>query len=232
LFVDMTGIKNGPKTKKLKVKAVSDLLSDIYGSIPWKPRYNAAEELVYTILSQHTSDINSERAFHNILAVFGDLDHIADADVDDIEVAIRRGGLSKTKAPRIKSILNEIREELGSFDLSFLAEMPLQEAKAWLINLKGVGPKTAAIILCFSFGMPAMPVDTHIYRVAQRLSLVGKKISAEKAHDILESLVAPEEVFQFHMYLIKHGRDTCKARNPKCNQCSLTELCPSFKRYQ
>ena len=228
----MTGIKNGPKTKKLKVKAVSDLLSDIYGSIPWKPRYNAAEELVYTILSQHTSDINSERAFHNILAVFGDLDHIADADVDDIEVAIRRGGLSKTKAPRIKSILNEIREELGSFDLSFLAEMPLQEAKAWLINLKGVGPKTAAIILCFSFGMPAMPVDTHIYRVAQRLSLVGKKISAEKAHDILESLVAPEEVFQFHMYLIKHGRDTCKARNPKCNQCSLTELCPSFKRYQ
>ena len=110
--------------------------------------------------------------------------------------------------------------------------MPLKEAKAWLINLKGVGPKTAAIILCFSFGMPAMPVDTHIYRVAQRLSLVGKKISAEKAHDILESLVAPEEVFQFHMYLIKHGRDTCKAQRPKCYQCSLTELCPSFKRYQ
>ena len=228
----MTVIKNSPKTKKLKVKAVSDLLSTIYGPIPWEPRYNASEELVYTILSQHTSDINSERAFHNLLAVFGDLDHIADASVDDIEVAIRRGGLSKTKAPRIKSILNEIREGLGSFDLSFLAEMPLKDAKAWLINLKGVGPKTAAIILCFSFGMPAMPVDTHIYRVAQRLSLVGKKISAEKAHDILESLVEPKEVFQFHMYLIKHGRDTCKAQNPKCNQCSLTELCPSFKRYQ
>jgi endonuclease-3 len=220
------------KQKKLKVKAVSELLSSIYGSIPWKPRYNAAEELVYTILSQHTSDINSERAFHNLLAVFSDLNHIADADVDDIEVAIRRGGLSKTKAPRIKSVLNEIRKSLGSFDLSFLAEMPLKEAKAWLIKLKGVGPKTAAIILCFSFGMPAMPVDTHIYRVAQRLSLVGKKISAEKAHDVLESLVEPEEVFQFHMYLIKHGRDTCKAQRPKCNHCSLTELCPSFKRYQ
>ena len=228
----MTVIKNGPKTKKLKVKAVSDLLSSIYGLIPWEPRYNASEELVYTILSQHTSDINSERAFHNLLAVFGDLDHIADASIDDIEVAIRRGGLSKTKAPRIKSILNEIREELGSFDLSFLAEMPLKEAKSWLINLKGVGPKTAAIILCFSFGLPAMPVDTHIYRVSQRLSLVGKKISAEKAHDILESLVEPKEVFQFHMYLIKHGRDTCKAQRPKCYQCSLTELCPSFKRYQ
>ena len=228
----MTVIKNGPKTKKLKVKAVSDLLSIIYGPIPWEPRYNASEELVYTILSQHTSDINSERAFHNLLTVFGDLEHIADASVDDIEVAIRRGGLSKTKAPRIKSILNEIREELGSFDLSFLAEMPLKDAKAWLINLKGVGPKTAAIILCFSFGMPAMPVDTHIYRVAQRLSLVGKKISAEKAHDILESLVEPKEVFQFHMYLIKHGRDTCKAQRPKCYQCSLTDLCPSFKRYQ
>ena len=228
----MTVNRSSLKTKKLKVKAVSDLLSSIYGPIPWEPRYNASEELVYTILSQHTSDINSERAFHNLLAVFGDLDHIADASIDDIEVAIRRGGLSKTKAPRIKSILNEIREELGSFDLSFLAEMPLKEAKSWLINLKGVGPKTAAIILCFSFGMPAMPVDTHIYRVSQRLALVGKKISAEKAHDILESLVEPKEVFQFHMYLIKHGRDTCKAQRPKCNQCSLTELCPSFKRYQ
>ena len=131
----MTVIKNGPKTKKLKVKAISNLLSTIYGPIPWEPRYNASEELVYTILSQHTSDINSERAFHNLLTVFGDLNHIADASVDDIVVAIRRGWLSKTKAPRIKSILNEIREELGAFDLSFLADMPLKDAKAWLINL-------------------------------------------------------------------------------------------------
>ena len=166
------------------------------------------------------------------MKIFGDLDSIADAPIEKIEFAIRRGGLSKTKAPRIKSILNEVRDELGSFDLSFLSEMPLQDAKTWLINLKGVGPKTAAIILCFSFGMPAMPVDTHIYRVSQRLALVGKKISAEQAHDLLESIVAPEEIFQFHMYLIKHGRDTCKAQRPRCTACTLTDLCPAYKEYR
>ena len=228
----MSRIKRGSKAKQAKVKEVSSLLSQIYGPIPWEPRYNAAEELVYTILSQHTSDINSERAFLNLMKVFGDLDSITDAAVEKIELAIRRGGLSKTKAPRIKSILNEVRDEVGSFDLSFLSEMPLEDAKSWLINLKGVGPKTAAIILCFSFGMPAMPVDTHIYRVSQRLALVGKKVSAEKAHDLLESIVEPEEVFQFHMYLIKHGRDTCKAQRPRCTDCTLTDLCPAFKKYK
>ena len=121
----MNQIKSGSKAKQRKVKEVSSLLSQIYGPILWEPRYNAAEELVYTILSQHTSDINSERAFLNLMKVFGDLDSIADASIEKIEFAIRRGGLSKTKAPRIKSILNEVRAELGSFDLSFLSEMPL-----------------------------------------------------------------------------------------------------------
>tara|TARA_B100001750_G_scaffold201301_1_gene175986 strand:+ start:171 stop:848 length:678 start_codon:yes stop_codon:yes gene_type:complete len=209
------------------VKDVSDALFDVYGEIVWVPRYNAIEELVYTILSQHTSDINSERAFRTLMEVYGDVGMIADADVSDIEKAIEKGGLAKQKAPRIKNVLNQIRKEIGSFDLSFLAEMPLSESKAWLTRLHGVGPKTAAIILCFSFGLPAMPVDTHIYRVSQRIGLIAKEVSAEAAHDLLETIIPPEEIFQFHMFLIKHGRDTCKARKPRCASCCLKGACPS-----
>ena len=126
----------------------------------------------------------------------------AEDSIRDIENVIKSGGLAKQKAPRIKRVLNEVKQEVGSFDLSFLMEMPLDSAKEWLTKFNGVGPKTAAIILCFSFGLPAMPVDTHIFRVARRLRLIGPKINAEKAHERLEPIVPPEEVFQFHMYLI------------------------------
>ena len=214
--------------KSLKYRQVSDRLLDLYGPIEWITRRKPIDELVYTILSQHTSDVNSERAFANLMQTFRDFDSIADANEEDIEVAIRRGGLSKSKAPRIKVVLNDIRDELGSFDLSFLSEMPLWEAKKWLMRFNGIGPKTTAIILCFSFQMPAMPVDTHIFRVAKRLGLIAKKITAEKAHDLLERIVPPDEIFQFHMFLIRHGRDTCKARKPQCENCVLSDICPSF----
>ena len=203
------------------------LLGAEYGPMEWQPRYDPASELVYTILSQHTSDINSERAFRTLMATFGSLEAVAAADVGDIENAIRSGGLAKTKAPRIKAILNEVMRKVGSYDLTFLAEMPLDEAKAWLKELDGVGPKTAAIILCFSLGLPAMPVDTHIYRVAKRLGFFGPKVSAEQAHDILEPMVEPEDVFAFHLYLINHGRQVCKARRPRCSECVLAWGCPS-----
>jgi endonuclease-3 len=208
------------------------LLGPEYGPFEWEPRYDPASELVYTILSQHTSDINSERAFKNLMATFGSLDDIASASVGDIEDSIRMGGLAKVKAPRIKAVLNQIFDELGSFDLMFLGDMPLDEAKAWLKRLDGIGPKTAAIILCFSLGMPAMPVDTHIYRVAQRLGLVGKKINVEKAHDVLESKVEPEDVFDFHLYLINHGRQMCKALRPRCDRCVLAWGCPSRAAFE
>ena len=214
------------------VNKVSRALLDVYGEISWVPRYNAIEELVYTILSQHTSDINSERAFQTLMEKYGDVGAIADADVLDIEKAIEKGGLARQKAPRIKNVLNQIRDELGSFDLSFLAEMPLSESKAWLTRLHGVGPKTAAIILCFSFGMPAMPVDTHIYRVSQRIGLITREVSADAAHDLLETIILPEEVFQFHMFLIKHGRETCKARYPRCDACCLNRMCPSAGSFE
>jgi len=214
--------------KTIKVRQVSNRLLDVYGPIEWITRRKPIDELVYTILSQHTSDVNSERAFANLMRIFGDFNSIADAREHDIEIAIRSGGLSKSKAPRIKTVLNDIRNEVGSFDLSFLSEMPMSEAKKWLMKFNGIGPKTTAIILCFSFQMPAMPVDTHIFRVSKRLRLITKKITAEKAHDLLERIVPAAEVFQFHMFLIRHGRDTCKARNPNCGSCALSDICPSF----
>ena len=218
------------RSKYEKMRQISDGLLDVYGPIEWITRRKAIDELVYTILSQHTSDVNSERAFANLMSEFGDFDSVADADEKEIEITIRSGGLSKSKAPRIKKVLNEIRAEVGSFDLSFLSEMPMQNAKEWLMKFNGIGPKTAAIILCFSFQMPAMPVDTHIFRVSKRLGLIGKKITAEKAHDLLERVVPSAEVFQFHMFLIRHGRDTCKARRPSCDVCVLSHICPSFGR--
>lgn len=215
------------RNRKLTAQDVMDYLGPEYGPMQWFIRYSPAEELVYTILSQHTSDLNSERAFTNLMATFETLDAVADASVDAIEAAIRRGGLAKQKAPRIRNVLRQIRDEIGSFDLSFLAEMPLDEAKAWLKRLNGIGPKTAAIILCFSLGMPAMPVDTHIFRVSKRLGLIGPKVNADKAHDILEPMVAPTDVFAFHMYLIHHGRQVCKAQRPRCHDCALSWGCPA-----
>ncbi len=219
--------KSDQKAGEVSPRDVMSLLGAEYGPMEWQPRYDPASELVYTILSQHTSDINSERAFRTLMATFGSLEAVAAADVGDIENAIRSGGLAKTKAPRIKAILNEVMRKVGSYDLTFLAEMPLAEAKAWLKELDGVGPKTAAIILCFSLGLPAMPVDTHIYRVAKRLGFFGPRVSAEQAHDILEPMVEPGDVFAFHLYLINHGRQVCKARRPRCSECVLAWGCPS-----
>ena len=206
---------------------VMDLLGQEYGPFQWEPRYDPASELVFTILSQHTSDVNSERAFRNLMDTFGSLEAIAGADTADIEDAIRTAGLFRVKAPRIKAVLGRVLEEVGSFDLSFLREMPLAEAKAWLKRLDGIGPKTAAIILCFSLGMPAMPVDTHIFRVAKRLGLIGPKVTADQAHDLLEPQVPAEDVFAFHLYLINHGRRVCKALRPRCDDCVLAWGCPS-----
>lgn len=204
-----------------------DLLNKEYGPIVWKPRYDAVSELVFTVLSQHTSDVNAERAFKNLMDTFGSLEAVADADAQKIAEAIWVGGLSRVKAPRIKTILGQIIQERGSLDLSFLREMSLEEAKAWLKKLPGIGPKSAAVILCFSLGMPAMPVDTHIYRVSKRLGFVPDKTTPDQAHDILEAMIRPQDVFAFHVLLITHGRKVCKAPRPLCHQCMLAWGCPS-----
>ena len=211
---------------------VITFLAAEYGPVEWRPRYDPISELVYTILSQHTSDVNSARAFENLMDTFGSLEAVAEAPVEEIEAAIRQGGLARTKAPRIKAALNQVASEVGSYDLSFLAEMPLDAAKAWLRRLPGIGPKTAAIILAFSLGLPAMPVDTHVHRVSMRLGLIGPRVTAEKAHDILETMVPPEDILAFHVYLIRHGRGVCKAQRPRCDGCTLSWGCPSRELFE
>lgn len=207
------------------------LMTEQYGPFPEEPRLDPIHELTFTILSQHTSDTNSERAFRNLMRRFGSLEAVAAGEVADIEEAISGGGLARIKAPRIKQVLSRIIELNGYLDLSFLREMPLSEAKAWLRQLPGIGPKSAGIILSFSLGMPAMAVDTHIYRVSQRLALIGPKVSADKAHDLLEDAVDPEMVYPFHQAFITHGRQVCKAQRPRCEECVVSHGCPSFESF-
>jgi endonuclease III len=204
-----------------------ELLDSAYGTPPWRPHGDPIAELVLTLLSQNTSDTNSGRAFIRLLAAFPDWQSIAAAGVKDVERAIQPGGLAPTKAPRLQAILREVWSRRGSFDLSFLKKMPLEEARAWLRSLPGVGPKTAACVLLFALGRPALPVDTHVHRVAVRLGLVPEKTSAERAHELLEAMLAPKQVYPFHIQLIKHGRRTCTAQRPKCPACPLRNVCPS-----
>lgn len=152
---------------------------------------------------------------------------VTDADEEQVAQAIRAGGLENIKAPRIQAVLREILRLKGRLDLGFLTQMPLQEAKAWLQSMSGVGPKTAACVLLFSLHMPALPVDTHVLRVSSRLGLVERKATAEKAQRVLEPLVPPHEVYPFHIYLIMHGRRICRARKPLWQACVLKERCPS-----
>ncbi|UCD53756.1 MAG: endonuclease III [Dehalococcoidia bacterium] len=187
--------------------------------------------LVQTILSQNTSDVNSRRAFNSLLASFDRWESVAAADVNDISTAIKMGGLGDIKAKRIKEALGEIRQKQGKLELDFLNQLPLAEARDWLKQLPGVGSKTASCVLLFSLGRPALPVDTHVLRVAKRLGLIEPKTSAEQAHRLLESLVPADGVYQFHLLMIEHGRRVCKVQRPRCSHCVLRGICPSYKKF-
>lgn len=219
------------KPRTLAPSRIVALLDAAYGTAPWRPHGEPIAELVLTILSQNTSDANSGRAFMRLVNEFPDWPSLLDADVRVIEEAIRPGGLAPTKAPRIQAMLREVWGRRESFDLSFLGELPLEEARAWLRSLPGVGPKTAACVLLFALGRPALPVDTHVHRVAKRLRLVPEKTTAEQAHGLLESMVEPALVYPFHIQLIKHGRRTCFARRPNCPECPLRVGCPSAAEF-
>ncbi len=181
--------------------------------------------LVSTILSQNTNDALRDRAFERLRARFPSWEEVRDAPVEEVEEAIKVSGLSRQKALRIQKALRRITEERGRLDLSFLRSMGVDEAKKWLMAIDGIGPKTAAIILLFGLGMPAFPVDTHIFRVSKRLGLIPEKSTREKAHEILEKLIPPDYYYSFHLNMIEHGRSLCSPRNPKCQVCILNELC-------
>lgn len=211
-----------------KVGQVLDLLRKEYGVREWQPRYDPVSVLVQTILSQNTSDTNSRGAFRSLLASFDNWEHLADADVDTIAHCIRYGGLGRIKAQRIKQALKEIVRKQGRLDLDFLGQLTLSDAQEWLRKLPGVGVKTARCVLLFSLGMPALPVDTHILRVAKRLGLINIKASLHEAHLILGEAVPPEDVYQFHILVIEHGRRTCQARYPRCQGCILKKICIDY----
>jgi len=203
------------------------LLRKEYGQRKWQPGRDPLSTLIATVLSQNTSDVNSHRAFDVLLDKFDNWDSVAAANINQIADAIKAGGLANIKAERIKLILRQIQQEQGSLDLSFLNNVSLQDAKAWLQRLPGVGPKTTGCVLLFSLGRPAMPVDTHVYRVAKRLGLIDAKVSVERAHEILENLVRAADIYEFHILMVEHGRRVCKARRPWCTVCVLRGLCPS-----
>ncbi len=211
---------------------VLDRLGERYDHPTWSaPRLDAAAELVLTILSQNTSDINSARAFERLRASYPTWDAVLAAPTDELVEVIRPGGLANVKAPRIQAVLAEVREATvdAPFDLSFLGTLPLAEAKGWLGALHGIGPKTAAIVLLFAFGRPALPVDTHVFRVASRLGLLPLKSDVVRAHDILEESLQPAEVYPFHVELIRHGREVCHAQRPACGICPLTDICVYYR---
>jgi endonuclease-3 len=213
------------------IEQILKLLRSEYGEKRWKARKSPVAVLVQTILSQNTSDRNSERAFKQLMASFAGWEEIANASVGQICKVIKAGGLGTVKARYIKKALQEIRRRQGRFDLDFLCKLPADEARDWLRELPGVGMKTASVVLLFALGMPALPVDTHVFRVAKRLGLIDSKVSVEKAHGLLEGLVPPKDIYQFHVLLIEHGRKTCKAQRPRCRECVLGSLCPSYEKF-
>ena len=217
-----------PPRATLSAGEVIDLLEAEAPLTPWRPNRDPVGELVLTLLSQNTSDHNSGRAFQRLLARFESWDEILGAPVGAIEEAIRVGGLAKTKSTRLQALLRELRARLGEdWDAAPLSTMPIPEAKAWLTSLPGVGPKTAACVLLFSLGRPALPVDTHVHRVSQRLGLIGPKVNAVAAHEALESQMPAEQYYDYHVGVIRHGRRVCKAQRPRCDACVLAGGCPS-----
>ena len=210
------------KTRALKIHKT---LLKAFGEPIWRNPLPAVDELVSTILSQNTNDLNRDRAFNSLRAKFPTWEAVRDAKEEDVIQAIRPAGLANQKGPRIQQVLRAVTEERGSLDLDFLAGLPLDEARAWLTKFNGVGPKTAAIVLCFSLNMPAFPVDTHIYRVTGRLGLRPEGMSVERAHPYLESIFPPETYYAAHLNLIRLGREVCKARKPNCPRCPIINLC-------
>ena len=204
---------------------IHERLLEVYGEPIWRNPLPAIDELVSTILSQNTNDVNRDRGFTALRAKFPTWEQVRDAPPEDVIDAIRPAGLANQKGPRIQQVLRSITEERGSLDLSFLGELPVDEARAWLTRFNGVGPKTAAIVLCFSLGKPAFPVDTHIYRVTGRIGLRPEKMTVEQAHPHLESLFPPETYYPAHLNIIRLGREVCTARKPYCERCPLLRLC-------
>ncbi len=216
-----------PQDKALQVHR---RLIEALGKPERKTRLDPISQLVCTIISQNTNDVLRDQAYDGLRSRFPTWEQVRDAPSEQIVEAIKIAGLSQRKGPRIQQALQRITEERGELSLEFLNELSVDEAKAWLTSSKGIGPKTAAIILLFAMDRPAFPVDTHVHRVSKRLGLIAPNTSREKAHAILEAQMPPQTYYDFHLNLIRHGREVCQARRPRCEQCVLRDLCNYYQR--
>ena len=212
-----------------KYATVFRILNETYGRPVWHSHGPAVDVLVSTIISQATSDSNTHRAYTELTSRFPDWESVMEAPPEEVMAAIHSAGLSNRKGPRIQAALRHIQHERGDLSLEFLADEPLDEAMKWLTSIDGVGPKTASIVLLFSLGRPAFPVDTHVHRVSGRLGLIPASMGAAKAHDLLAGLGPPETYYPLHLNLIRHGRRVCQARRPQCSICPLKEICDYFR---
>jgi endonuclease-3 len=210
-----------------RVLEIDGLLERCHGDRQTKPPFaTLLDGLVHTILSQNTSDVNSHRAFESLKLRFPDWAEAASADTEEIEEAIRSGGISRVKAERIKSLLEMLQNDFGVYSLEALGNMKPDEALDYLLGIPGVGRKTAAVLLLFQLGYPYFPVDTHIFRVGKRLGILPSGINHEGAHDLMDDIVPDDIKYRLHVNLIEHGRLVCKARKPKCGACCLKHKCP------
>jgi endonuclease-3 len=217
-----------PAADRAKLAAVHARLAETYGRRSVAPNGEPLDELIGTILSQNTSDINSGRAYEQLKAMYPTWEEVLDASDEELYEVIKPAGLGRIKAPRIKRTLREVLRQRGELSLDFLDEMPLEQSKRWLTALDGIGPKTAACVLLFALGKPALPVDTHVHRVSRRLGLIGPKVGADPAHALLEAALPPEHVYEFHIDMILHGRRVCHAQRPRCGACVLRDLCDFY----
>ena len=214
--------------RQAKYAPIAAALTTHYGQLDWSRNQDGMDELISCILSQSTNDTNRDQAFARLKQRFADWESVRFAALEDLTDAIRPAGLANQKAPRIQAALEAIHDHAGEYSIDFLEELSLEDAKAWLVSLRGIGPKTAAIVLCFAYGRPAFPVDTHVFRVSKRIGFLPAKISADNAHPVMEAIAPPEDYYQFHIQLIQHGRDTCHARKPACQSCVIRAHCETF----
>jgi endonuclease III len=213
------------------VRAVHRRLVEAHGPLERKPARPILDELILTVLSQHTSDVNSGRAFNYLKQRFPHWVQVLDAPVEDVADAIRAGGIADVKAGRIQAILSQIEEREGDLDLSILESLDDDEADTYLQSLPGVGPKTSACVLLFAMNRSAFPIDTHVHRVTARLGWIPQKASADAAHRELRGLVPPALCYELHIGLVRHGRTVCKPRAPWCSGCVLLDFCDAGPRF-
>lgn len=213
---------------RLAIRKVDARLEKLYGE-PERRRRDPVAQLVATMLSQATTDIQTARSFDNLRRRYRTWEEVRNAPAREIAKEIRASGLSRQKAPRIKAALEQIRRERGRIELRFLKRMSDEEAFRWLTQIKGVGPKTASIVLLFAMGRPFFPVDTHVFRVTKRLGWIPARETYEQAHRSLRELIPPRLYYRLHLNLIRLGREICLARRPRCEVCPLKDLCPYYQ---